>query len=933
MKNTTTVTDFKDLRKAIEEIQKNQPAETRYQQQAKKMGYTKDKSIVVEQTLVEKNLMPEIQKIVDTKGAAKVGGVMLDMFTASVLTKAYDKVNDANKKKMETSNITTLVKLAQKVMGLKASNEFGKDPLKGFPYNETNEAVMSEGAMSDMLIDIQQGATAKELARDYKMPLSTAKDFLKSYYGQKKGSRKESVSEERVGIKEKNINEEVLIFPAALITVIGQNKLEKLMKKHDAYWTDGTPTGSVKGDKLARISSPKPMKAIKKDINMILRPTVLKMKEENIQEGESLLDGTWAIPDSRAKLNRLNQEFLKTKKLANSPAQVKKYARGIDPLFGDDSFSDDMYLLELLLKNEEEARSKYGKGPGRNVYAFATFKGRKIEMNKGMDMRDILVTHLDEWMTIKNYKIISVPAEWLDEGVTPGLQKKKPGNFKKPRGKFVKFEDRLDPVGKADDDIDNDGDVDSSDKYLHKRRKAIGKAMQKEDKTELEKKPQSELTPSEKDELRRKKMRDAERAKNVANMKRSQDKANSPAEKERRRKERERNLSSLKGKETFRDRQKRLGKSQTEQLQSDFENAKRSPFKLKSQAYPKAVGIVTEGFGIRHATNQDLLEACDSFGMITEQELQLEQLEKTLGRSGFLTYNKVELDEIFEDRETQRIILALESVTEDKLEPINYSWQDIDTALEEELDVEFVKPDGMKAIGPVLKMCENTYNLKDKHTGKSFTFKYAGENMKSFNQIISEAKFPKKLVRQAGGIAFDKRYVGGNMTGAVKAIEKLKKGLSDDPKVRDMLRLANESFNNEFYNALSEDEKTAYQKFFTSALKKYGVSSPAELEGDKEKEFYNYVDKNWSGKGEKKESVEEGKYTEYSDLLLMKARIIAKEGPKSDKLPAVNSQIKVVMKRLGVKEGEENPSKMKVDGRRTNFREKMRKLGYIKNSI
>lgn len=35
----------------------------------------------------------------------------------------------------------------------------------------------------------------------------------------------------------------------------------------------------------------------------------------------------------------------------------------------------------------------------------------------------------------------------------------------------------MDPVGKADADIDNDGDVDSSDKYLHKRRKAISKAM------------------------------------------------------------------------------------------------------------------------------------------------------------------------------------------------------------------------------------------------------------------------------------------------------------------------------------------------------------------------------------------------------------------------------------------------------------------------
>ena len=35
----------------------------------------------------------------------------------------------------------------------------------------------------------------------------------------------------------------------------------------------------------------------------------------------------------------------------------------------------------------------------------------------------------------------------------------------------------LDPVGKEDADIDNDGDTDKSDKYLHKRRKAIGKAI------------------------------------------------------------------------------------------------------------------------------------------------------------------------------------------------------------------------------------------------------------------------------------------------------------------------------------------------------------------------------------------------------------------------------------------------------------------------
>lgn len=40
---------------------------------------------------------------------------------------------------------------------------------------------------------------------------------------------------------------------------------------------------------------------------------------------------------------------------------------------------------------------------------------------------------------------------------------------------------KMDPVGKEDGDIDNDGDKDESDSYLHKRRKAIKKAMAKEE--------------------------------------------------------------------------------------------------------------------------------------------------------------------------------------------------------------------------------------------------------------------------------------------------------------------------------------------------------------------------------------------------------------------------------------------------------------------
>jgi hypothetical protein len=41
------------------------------------------------------------------------------------------------------------------------------------------------------------------------------------------------------------------------------------------------------------------------------------------------------------------------------------------------------------------------------------------------------------------------------------------------------YKEALDPVGQEDADIDNDGDADKTDKYLHNRRKAIGKAIKK----------------------------------------------------------------------------------------------------------------------------------------------------------------------------------------------------------------------------------------------------------------------------------------------------------------------------------------------------------------------------------------------------------------------------------------------------------------------
>ena len=63
--------------------------------------------------------------------------------------------------------------------------------------------------------------------------------------------------------------------------------------------------------------------------------------------------------------------------------------------------------------------------------------------------------------------------------------------------------------------------------------------------------------------------------------------------------------------------------------------------------------------------------------------------------------------------------------------------------------------------------------------------------MRDILSQIREGYSPKEI-KMAIGIASDKRYKGGNMTGAVNAIEKIKKGLSDHPQVAAVLKRQNE---------------------------------------------------------------------------------------------------------------------------------------------
>ena len=100
--------------------------------------------------------------------------------------------------------------------------------------------------------------------------------------------------------------------------------------------------------------------------------------------------------------------------------------------------------------------------------------------------------------------------------------------------------------------------------------------------------------------------------------------------------------------------------------------------------------------------------------------------------------------------------------------------------------------------------------------------------MKNFKDIRERysSKFPPALIAAAVKIALD---MGGNMTGAYKKIERMKRGLGDDPVVMDALRLANEEVQkeetlNELNFSYAFFDKQSLNKFMMKATKLKGLT-------------------------------------------------------------------------------------------------------------
>ena len=100
--------------------------------------------------------------------------------------------------------------------------------------------------------------------------------------------------------------------------------------------------------------------------------------------------------------------------------------------------------------------------------------GKKVSSLKE---ETVVVTELGE--KVANPYAIGMAAAMKKTGDQPPLKKSTIVKGHEIAKSIMKNE-AMDKVGKEDSDIDNDGDVDKSDKYLHARRKAIGKAIRKE---------------------------------------------------------------------------------------------------------------------------------------------------------------------------------------------------------------------------------------------------------------------------------------------------------------------------------------------------------------------------------------------------------------------------------------------------------------------
>ena len=150
----------------------------------------------------------------------------------------------------------------------------------------------------------------------------------------------------------------------------------------------------------------------------------------------------------------------------------KKVGSKVDEL----TIADVNKATEKAKKRQEKERQTTGKSSVSTTDLAARQEAKVNELSKGTmgsyvkkAKGDLAVANMGKGMAMATDK------NKIRDNMSKVSRKRKAG-IDMAVDKMVKKE-AMDPVGQADADIDNDGDVDKADSYLRNRRKAIGKKM------------------------------------------------------------------------------------------------------------------------------------------------------------------------------------------------------------------------------------------------------------------------------------------------------------------------------------------------------------------------------------------------------------------------------------------------------------------------
>ena len=302
---------------------------------------------------LEENAIPKIKQIVAKKQAMKIDGVMVDMFTASAISQIYDKVNDANKKKMEKMKVTQLANAAMKLMRRNSVSEGLWDNIRA--KRARGERMRKKGEKGAPTQDQIKRAQGEEVEENKKNPEMDAE--LLGLYSKAMKAMPGSPAQKKI-IKQINRRRKLLNIGQSWGEGLEEGKKEnkkaqiekiKLMRKVKAT-TRGQKIAL--GDLLA-MTSPKVLEGMFKQNPRGFMTMLQKMnpKRDKLTKADYIVDGQF-VSDlgvlSKDQTKQLDKDLKRRGIKENKDRAFRDFRRagggrkrGVDPADQDMKATDD----------------------------------------------------------------------------------------------------------------------------------------------------------------------------------------------------------------------------------------------------------------------------------------------------------------------------------------------------------------------------------------------------------------------------------------------------------------------------------------------------------------------------------------------------------------------------------------------------------------